>query len=160
MKVKDCMTRESITVNRSTTLTQLIKLFQQYNFHTFPVTESDGRLVGIIDFEDLLKVFQPYSSELHDMLKTVPFLEADPFEESDLLLADISGDMGALVVVDDLMRRQFVTVDADMDINQARTVMKLHNSARLPVVKEERLIGIVSLFDIILAVFREKGIIK
>jgi len=63
MQVKDCMTREVISVKRSTTLSQLIKMFQKYNFHTFPVMEEDGRLVGIVNFEDILKVFQPHSVE-------------------------------------------------------------------------------------------------
>ena len=77
MKVKDCMTKEVITVKRSTSLSQLIETFQRYNFHTLPVIEADNRLVGIVIFEDILKVFQPYGIELSTMLKTVPFLDME-----------------------------------------------------------------------------------
>jgi CBS domain-containing protein len=64
------------------------------------------------------------------------------------------------VVVDDIMNRHYVTVEPEMHINKARSVMKLHNAPRLPVVEEGKLVGMISLFDIILAVFREKGVIE
>jgi len=159
MKVKDCMTKEVVTVKRSTTLSQLIKTFQKYNFHTLPVVEADNDLVGIINFEDILKVFQPYSEDLSKMLMTVPFLDMESKEE-DFLGADISSEMGILVVVDDIMDTHFVTAEPQIDINKARSLMRLHNIARLPVVEEGKLIGMISLFDIILAVFRERGVIK
>ena len=158
MLVKDCMTKKTVTVKRSTTLSQLINTFKKYNFHTLPVVESDNNLVGIINFEDILKVFQPYSEDLSQMLKTIPFLNMEAKEE-DLLTADISSEMGILVVVDDIMNVNFVTVDPDMDINKAHSLMRLHNVPRLAVVKENKLIGMISLFDIILTVFRDKGVI-
>lgn len=159
MKVKDCMTKEVITVKRSTSLSQLIETFQRYNFHTLPVIEADNRLVGIVIFEDILKVFQPYGIELSTMLKTVPFLDME-LKEDDFLAADISSEMGMLVVVDDIMNTHFVTAEPEMDINKARSLMKLHNTARLPVVEDDKLVGMISLFDIILAIFRERGVIQ
>ncbi|MCQ9208523.1 MAG: CBS domain-containing protein [Omnitrophica bacterium] len=159
MKVKDCLTEKVVTVKRSTTLSQLIKTFQKYNFHTLPVVEEDNRLVGVVNFEDILKVFQPYSEDLSKMLEAVPFLEMESKEE-DFIGADISSEMGVLVVVDDIMNTHFATIDSETDINQARAQMKLHSVDQLSVVKEEKLIGMISLFDIILAVFRERGIIQ
>lgn len=161
MKVRACMSEDVVSVKRSTTLTQLIKTFQKYNFHTLPVVENVNRLVGVIDFEDILKVFQPYSMELSSMLNAVPFLEMESKGEGeDFLGADLSSEMGILIVVDDIMNTNFATIDPDADINQARIDMKLHNSPRLPVVKDEKIVGVISLFDIILAVFREKGVIQ
>ncbi len=159
MKVSDCMTKEVVTVKRSTSLSQLIKTFQKYNFHILPVVEAGDQLVGTINFEDILKVFQPYNIDLSTMLKTIPFLEMESKEE-DFLAADISSEMGILVVVDDIMNTHFATIDAETDINQARAQMKLHNTTLLPVAKEGKLVGVISLFDIILAVFRERGVIK
>lgn len=159
MKVSECMTREVVTIKRSTTLSQLIETFQKYNFHTLPVVEEDNRLVGIVNFEDIIKVFQPYSVELTTMLKTVPFLEME-FKEDDFLGADISSEMGILIVADDIMNTHVVTAEPEMDINKVRALMKLHNMAHLPVAKDGILVGMISLFDIILAVFRERGVIK
>ncbi|GAI23697.1 unnamed protein product, partial [marine sediment metagenome] len=65
-----------------------------------------------------------------------------------------------LCVVDDLMNRNVITISGEMTTFEARSLMKLHKVRRLPVVDEEgHLIGIVSLFDIILAVFKKKGVL-
>ncbi len=159
MKVKDCMSKKVVSVKRSTTLSQLIKTFQKHNFHTLPVVEEDNRLVGVINFEDILKVFRPYSVELSTMLNAVPFLEME-FKEEDFLAADISSEMGILVVVDDIMNAGFASIDPEADINQARTEMKVHNTHRLAVVEGAKLVGMISLFDIILTVFKERGVIQ
>ncbi len=158
MKVKNCMTKEVVTVKRSTNLSQLIEVFRKHSFHTLPVVETNNKIVGIVTFEDLLKVFQPYSRDLARMLETVPFVEK---EEEDILLADISSEMGILVIVDELINTNFVTVTEDESVKEARRLMKLHDSPRILVVKnEDTLTGIISLFDIILAIFKQKGIIK
>lgn len=158
MKVKDCMTKEVVTIKRSTNLSQLIEIFRKHSFHTLPVVEADNKIVGVVTFEDLLKVFQPYSRDLARMLETVPFVEK---EEEDVLLADISSEMGMLVIVDDLINTHFVTVTGEAPVKEAQRLMKLHDSPRILVVKNgDKLTGIISLFDIILAIFKQKGIIK
>ncbi len=158
MKVKHCMTKEVVTVKRSTNLSQLIEIFRKHSFHTLPVVETNNKIVGIVTFEDLLKVFQPYSQDLAQMLERVPFVER---EEEDILFVDISSEMGMLVIVDDLINTHFVTVTEEESVKEARRLMKLHDSPRILVVKDEdKLTGIVSLFDIILAIFKQKGIIK
>lgn len=159
MKVKDYMSREVITVKRSTTLAELIEVFRKSNFHTIPVVDDESRLLGIASFEDTLSVFKPYSSDLAQMLKTVPFLGEEERDE-EILLTDISGEIGILMVVDDFMTTQIISVKEETPITQVRSLMKLHHMTKLPVVKDGHLVGIISLFDIILAIFREKGVIK
>ncbi|UCH12551.1 MAG: CBS domain-containing protein [Candidatus Omnitrophota bacterium] len=158
MKVKDCMTKDVVTVKRSTNLTELIEIFRKYNFHTLPVVEDGNKIVGIVTFEDILKVFQPYSQQMVKMLETIPFVEK--MEEEDILLADISSGMGVLVVVDDFMNTRFVTIKRQAPIKEARSQMRLHNIEMLPVVENGTLVGIVTLFDIIISVFKQKGVIK
>jgi CBS domain-containing protein len=92
------------------------------------------------------------------MLERVPFL--DEYGERSLLEVDISPELGVLCIVDDLMNRNVITISGGMTTFEARSLMKLHKIRRLPVVDEEgHLIGIVSLFDIILAVFKKKGVL-
>jgi len=158
MKVKDCMTKDVVTVKRSTALTELIEIFRKYNFHTLPVVEEGNKMVGIVTFEDILKVFQPYSQQMVKMLETIPFVEK--MEEEDILLADMSSGMGVLVIVDDFMNTRFVTINQQASIKEARSLMRLHNTERLPVVKNGTLVGIVTLFDIIISVFKQKGVIR
>lgn len=157
MKVKDCMTKDVVSVKRGTPLKEIIRIFKDKNFHTLPVIEHEDYLVGVVSFEDILKVFEPYSSDLQEMLKAIPFLDVP--QEQKLLETDISSEMGILVVADDIMSTKFVTVDPEEDISRAYTSMKLHETGRLLVIENDKLIGIIGLFDIILYLFKDKGVI-
>jgi CBS domain-containing protein len=159
MKVKDCMTKDVVTVRRSTTLKELIGLFKKHNFHTIPVIEEDRSLAGIVNFEDMLKTFQPYGANVARILNTIPLLLLDDDVEEDLVLSEISGEMGVLVLTDDLMNRQFATVSEEMEIKDVRALMRVNKVNVVPVLKDNKLVGVISLFDIIYMVFKEKGLI-
>jgi len=159
MRVGDVMQKDVITVKRSATLKALIEIFRKYNFHTIPIVEEDGRIVGISNFETLLKVFQPYGSEISRLLRPVPKLLLDDDIEEDIVLSEISSDIGRLLLVDDLMETSFVTVEESDSILKTRSLMRMQKIKQLPVVRGDKLVGIISLFDIIMAVFRDKGVI-
>ena len=73
MLVKDVMKQDVITVEESTTLRELVGIFQKYTFHTLPVVKEDNKLVGVVALEDILKIFEPYPSHILEMLERVPF---------------------------------------------------------------------------------------
>ena len=159
MQVKDVMTRNIVTVRRSTTLSELIGLFQRHNFHTIPVIAEDKTLIGVVNFENLLKVFQPYGTEISQLLRPVPLLLLDDDVEEDIVLSEISSDIGKLLLVDDLMETNFVSVTDEDSIHHTRSLMRMQKIKQIPVVKEGKLVGIISLFDIIINVFKDKGVI-
>ncbi len=158
MLIKDVMKQDVVTVKESTTLKELMRIFQEYTFHTLPVIREDNKLFGVVALEDVLKIFEPYPSHILEMLKRVPFL--DEYGERSLLEVDIPLEMGMLCLARDLMNENVITISEERTTFEARSLMKLHKLRRLPVVdKEGHLIGIISLFDIIIAVFKEKGIL-
>jgi len=53
--VGEAMTRNPITVRPETGIEKLAELMVDKNFHTLPVVDQDGSLVGIIGKEDILK---------------------------------------------------------------------------------------------------------
>lgn len=156
MQVKEIMSKEVISVKRSTKLRELLELFR--NFHIFPlvpVVEENGRLAGIVSFRNLIDAFQSYRP---DVLKLVPFLDE---EEENIFKIDISEDMGDLVVVEDIMEHEYISIRDDASLEETYNLMKLHLKEEFPVVdRAGRLMGRVGIFDILQAVFREKGIIK
>lgn len=156
MQVKEIMSKEVISVKRSTKLKELLEIFR--NFHIFPlvpVIEKNSRLVGIVSFRNLIDAFQSYHP---DVLKLVPFLDE---EEQNIFKTDISEDMGDLVAVEDIMEHEYITIREDASLEEAYNLMKLHLKEELPVVdRAGRLTGRIGIFDIIGAVFRQKGIIK
>lgn len=52
------------------------------------------------------------------------------------------------VSVGDIMTKQVATVTPDMQLSEAREIMEKHKVRRLPVVKDEKLVGILSLGDV------------
>jgi len=127
-------------------------------FHTLPVVDKENKVVGIVAFEDILKVFEPHPSYIMDMLRRTPLWEE--YEIKDFLEIDIPPEIGILCVAEDLMNTNVITTTEEATIMEVCSLMKLNRLRRIPVVdKERRLAGIVSLFDIILTVFKEKGVL-
>ena len=156
MLVKEVMSRNVVTVTRDETLTELIGKFRKYNFHTLPVIDEDRRLIGIVTPENIMKVFLPHNPLLDKMLKTTHLSDR---EEEDILEIDLPEARGRTVKVSDIMNNNVVTIGEDETIADARRIMKLHRIERVPVTANETLIGFITLFDIIVALFRERNII-
>ncbi len=90
------------------------------------------------------------------MLKTTHLSDR---EEEDILEIDLPEARGRTVKVSDIMNNNVVTIGEDETIADARRIMTLHRIERVPVTANETLIGFITLFDIIVALFRERNII-
>ena len=55
IKVEDAMTRNPVTVKPDTSIDAVAALMVDNNFHTLPVLDDDGKLVGVVGKEDVLK---------------------------------------------------------------------------------------------------------
>jgi len=155
MQVKEIMSQEVITVKRSTSLKQLLKIFTKFHmFPLVPVVEENGRLAGIVSFRNLINVFSPHQSQI---LKAVPFLDE---QEEDIFKVELTEDIGNLVVVEDIMETKFISIPDNAPLEKAYNLMKLHLKEEFPVVNSSgKLVGMIGIFDIIRQVFHEKGII-
>ncbi|MCP5006564.1 MAG: CBS domain-containing protein, partial [Planctomycetes bacterium] len=145
-----------VTVRREDTLVTLILKFRKYNFHTLPVIDKDGKLMGIVTPEDIMRIFLPHNPVLDTMLTSTHLLSS---EEDDILESEISTKLANSIMVSDIMNTNVVTIDEDKTIADTRRVMKLHKVERVPVTRDNTLIGFITLFDIIVALFRERNII-
>lgn len=160
MQVREVMNRDVIRVHPSTPLAGLVDLFKK--FHTFPmvpVVNEENRLVGKVSFENLLDVFQPHAPDTRRLLRTIPFLEQE--EPLNIFKVEITKEMAVLLVVEDFMDTKVVSTREDAILEQAYQLMKMHNLEHLPVVNAAgELVGMLGIFDIILALFRERGVVK
>ncbi|NOQ85513.1 MAG: CBS domain-containing protein [Deltaproteobacteria bacterium] len=159
MLVKEVMSKKFITVKPSLNLIELIKLFRTYHFHRLPVTDEENHILGTVSIESVMGIFKPHSKRLTRMLRASPSLKVEE-EEMDILDAEITPEWIKTTSVSDLMESNVISIEEDKTISEARTLMKLHNKQGLPVVRNGTLVGVVTLFDIIYALFREKGIIE
>ncbi len=63
VKIADLMNENVIQVETSVDKEEAAKLFDRYNLSTLPVTDGEGRLVGIITVDDALDVIQEEATE-------------------------------------------------------------------------------------------------
>ncbi len=157
MKVKDILIKAPVNIERTSNLSLILKIFKETGFEALPVVDSDMRLVGIIDFDDIAKIFEPYAGPLATLVKTLPFL--DDLVEKDFSLSHISPEMGNLCIAEDIMNTNFVTLDEDMELQKAYSIMRLYKVDLICVVREGHLVGTIRLLDIIISLFQEKGVI-
>jgi len=159
MKVKDIMYKDVIKVKRSTNMRELFKVVKR--FHTFPhipVVDEEGKLVGVIYFENLIGVFKPKRPE---MLKTIPFLDEEPERDiEDIFASEVTEDVLELVLAEDIMEKRFLSLEEETSVEEAYRLMKMYNREQLPVIdKDHKLVGLLGIFDIILTILREKKLI-
>ncbi|MCK4251642.1 CBS domain-containing protein [candidate division WOR-3 bacterium] len=157
LSISQVMNRDVLTVMPSTTLMQLIKLMRRTNQHMFPVIDEENNLLGIVNYRGICNIFRPFSKSVSEIVKRMPFVEA--VDDEDLNL-ELSPEMGMLILVDDIINTTFISVKETDTIQEARRLMRLHNVEMLPVVSDKKLVGMLSLLDLFIYIFKEHDIIE
>ena len=159
MLVKDVMHTEVIKVLPSLDIVELMKLFREYHFHRFPVVDEDNHMLGTVNVESVLAIFKPHSKHLTRMLRASPSLKVEG-EDMDILDVKVTPEWAHLTLVADIMETNFIPIEQDKTISEACSLMQLHNTQGLPVLNNGTLVGVITLFDIIYAVLRERGVVE
>ena len=152
------MNQNVLKVQRSTSLRALLVMFKGFRtLPLIPVVNEGNCLIGAVYPENLLDILRPSRSKLVRRLPFVDLVAADK-EVFDLEPAEA---MGELIIVDDIMEAQLISISANTSLEEAYRMMRLHKSKQLPVVGDNNaLLGTIGIFDIIIAMFKEKGIIE
>lgn len=149
------MEKEVVTVKSNFKFEEIIEMFDKHPFGAMPVVDDDRKLIGIVSRTDILKVFVP---DYFDMLNGLVFI--DHFGSLKIEKGSFSL-MSKLLLVDDLMTKNVITVNEDADLLKAIALMKNYNVRTLPVVGEKgKLVGVITRTDILKAILKMKGIIK
>lgn len=156
LPVSELMNRNVLTILPSTTLKDLISLMQKTHQHIFPVLADDATLLGVVNYNDILNIFRPFSRSVSEIVKRMPFV--DNVDDEDLNL-ELSPEMGMLILVDDIINKNFISIKETSTIKEARRLMRIHNLQMLPVVSEKKFLGVISTLDILVYVFKEHDII-
>ncbi|NYT16514.1 MAG: CBS domain-containing protein [Methanomicrobiales archaeon] len=157
MKVSEIMTRNPITVSADEPVREAAGLLRTHRIGGLPVMEGD-RLAGIVTESDIIALLE--TGEISDDLWLpsplevieVPVREFINWEKTKSALTSI-GDKK----VREIMSHPVITISEDAEIEDAASVMLSHKVARLPVVKNGRLTGIVARADIIRGVGGSSG---
>jgi CBS domain-containing protein len=149
MKVKDVMTPSPLTVPVDATVSEAAAILRKNRIGGLPVLEDD-RIVGIVTETDILSLLD--TGEISEDLwlpsplevVEVPIREFINWEKTRSALSDIGSSP-----ISTVMSENVISIDEDADIEEAAAIMLREGIARLPVVKAERLVGIITRLDIV-----------
>ena len=127
MLVKDRMSHNPITVRSDTSLPDALEIMRQNKIRRLPVLDKGGKLVGIVSEKDLLY--------------------ASPSPATTLSVWEITA-LVAKVKVAELMTKEVITVAEDCPIEEAARIMADNKIAGLPVMRGDKLIGIITETDL------------
>lgn len=149
MKIKDVMSKSVVSITPNIGIRQIYKIFCEKEFGGLPVVNKENKIVGIVTKSELLAVILP---DYFGMIEN--FLFIDDFGALDKELEDLPEL--SLFLAEDLMIRDVATIDADASLLKAPVLMHKHNIRHIPVVKEEKLVGIITRSDILKALMEGK----
>lgn len=139
----DIMTKDVKTVRPDNTIAQIAKLLSDSGISAAPVQDRDGRLLGMVSEGDLLR---PVGQELAEKRAWWLNLLADGTDLSPAFLESIRvGNRLAR----DLMVTPVVTASPDTSVPALADMLVRHHVKRLPIVRDGKLVGIVSRADLV-----------
>ena len=147
MLAKDIMMKDVITVKPEDNIDEAARLMSNHSISGLPVVNDEGELVGIITEGDLLGKHKKISPPAY-----IEFLGGIIFTESqDKFYREIKRYMAT--EVKELMSTEVITVTPDTTVEEIATIMDKEGVKRLPVVENDRLVGIVSRANVIKVVY-------
>jgi CBS domain-containing protein len=150
MKVADVMTKNVVTCKPSDTIQSVVKLMSDKDISGIPVVEGD-RVVGIVTEADIMRLLAvPQPSGTLWLPSPLEVLIEIPFKELMQLrrLQNEVKDVGEQSV-STIMRKDVLSIGPDDDIEDAAAMMVKHKINRLVVLKDGKLVGIITRDDII-----------
>lgn len=127
MLVKDCMTPNPLTITPDSTHKKASELLREHNIHHLPVVNKEGKLVGILVEEDLIA--------------------AQPSAATTLSIYEIHSLLSKLQV-NQIMSRPVFTITPECPLEDAARLMLNEDIGCLPVMENDRVVGIITDTDI------------
>ncbi len=127
MLVYERMSRHPMTVSPNTPVEQALKRMRDEKVRRFPVVDDDGKLVGIVSDKDLLY--------------------AAPSPATSLSIYELHY-LYSRITISQVMTREVVTIEETAPIEEAARVMVDNKIGGLPVMREGKLVGIITETDI------------
>ncbi|MDB5620743.1 CBS domain-containing protein [Tardiphaga sp.] len=135
MRAHQIMTRNLITVTPGTSFQAAASIMLENHISGLPVIDTPGELVGIVSEADFLR-----RSEIGTQRRRSRWLQF--FTSPGRLADDFVAEQGR--TVEDIMTRNPITVGEDTELEEIVSLMERNSIKRIPVVRNKRLVGIVT----------------
>jgi CBS-domain-containing membrane protein len=140
MRVKDVMTKKVISVSPKASVADALDIMTRSRLSGLPVIDETGSLVGIVSEADFLR-----RSELGTAKPSAHWLEC-------IFLPGKAADVYARAHakhVDQIMSTNVATIEENASLGEAVALMEQRRVKRLPVVAEDKVVGMVARADFV-----------
>jgi CBS domain-containing protein len=148
MKAGDVMTAGAATIRQDASLADAARMMLQHHVSGLPVTNADGALVGMVTERDLLRRFEIGTD------RDRPGWVAMWLNPS-VLAEEYVRTHGRKI--HEIMTTDVVSVGTDTPLDEVAEIMERRGYKRVPVVRGDKIVGIVSRANFLLALSRRLG---
>ena len=142
MRAIDVMVRDVVTVRPDTDVTEAIKLLAEHDVSALPVVGAGGNLVGVLSEADLI-----HRVEIGTEKRRPWWLEA--VTGASTLAAEFAKSHGKKV--GEVMTSGATSVSEDTSLSEIAALFERNRIKRVPVVKDGKLVGVVSRSNLVQA---------
>jgi CBS domain-containing protein len=142
MKAMDVMVRDVVTVKPDSDVSDAIKLLSEHDVSALPVVDDEGTVIGVISEADLVR-----REEIGTERQRPWWLEA--LTPASILAGDFAKSHGRRV--SEVMSTNVVSASADASLGEIATLLEKHRIKRVPILRDGKLVGIVSRSNLIQA---------
>lgn len=139
MKVKDIMTRDVKTISPDMSVKDAAAMLSRMQISGLPVADKEGHIIGMFTEKDLIRLTLP--SYVEHAGEFVYLLDTNGFAKKSAELEKIK--------VSDAMRKDVICVGEDTSLAEVSRIMITKKVRRIPVLKDDKLAGIVARADIV-----------
>jgi CBS domain-containing protein len=140
MQARDIMTTAVVSVRPDTTIRKIARLLHERRISGVPVVNGEGKVLGIVSEGDLIR--RPETGA-----------ERHPSWWLDLLATPEDRAIGYIKAhggnASDVMTRDVVSVGEEASLEEIADLLEKHRIKRVPVLRDDKLIGIVSRADLL-----------
>lgn len=149
MRAMDVMTTNVITVAPETSVQEVARILSERGISGVPVVDSDNRLVGIVSEGDLLHRVETGTDRRPDRTGRRRSWWLDTIGRDEELARDYVKSHGR--TVRDVMTGEVISVSDTTELAEIATLLETKRIKRVPVVKDGKLVGIVSRANLVRA---------
>ncbi|HUB64922.1 MAG TPA: CBS domain-containing protein [Methylocella sp.] len=142
MNARDVMVHDVVTVGPDEDVSKAVQLLVNHDISALPVVDGELRVIGILSEADLL-----HREKLGTEKHRAWWLEA--ITPASMLAMDYAKSHGRKVA--ELMSEHVISANEDTSLSELANLLEKHRIKRLPILKDGKLVGIVSRANLIQA---------
>ncbi len=157
LTIRDVMSKNPISLKPDATLREAAITLADESVGGCPVVDDQGRIIGMLSEVDILEALKTQHKELRMLMPPeitfgISFVEIIKEREALAAFKEVENRL-----VKDIMTKEVHAVTPNDSVERAIRIMVQHKIHRIPVVEDNRLVGIVTRGDVLRGFFRQVG---